>query len=62
MSKRERDAVDNFLASLSGLTQHEAYENARLDARLYRWSAEALEAVVTGIGLAKLPVSRSVTP
>ena len=51
-----RAVVENFLASLDPspadwrLAQHEAYENARLDARLYRWSPGVLEAVILGIG------------
>jgi hypothetical protein len=53
---RELYQAANFLASLDGLTQHEAYENARLDAKLYRWSDATLTAVIEGIGKAKLPI------
>jgi len=46
----DRVAVENFLASLDGLTAHDAYENARMDARSYGWNAATLEAVINGIG------------
>lgn len=45
----DEGAVMNFLASLSGLTAHEAFENARLDARTCGWSEETLGAVVDGV-------------
>ena len=57
-TKRNREAnqAANFLASLDGLSQHEAFENARLDARLYKWSDETLETVISGICAAGLEV------
>lgn len=49
-TQADRVAVENFLASLHGLTAHEAYENARFDRRLYGWNDATLEAVINGIG------------
>jgi len=49
-NKRDETAVQNFLASLTGLTMHEAYENARYDRRVYGWSDATTEAVILGIG------------
>jgi hypothetical protein len=46
----ESVSVANFLASLDGLGMHDAYENARADARSYGWSDATLKAVIDGIG------------
>ena len=51
MTRRAPDqvAVDNFLASLEGLTVSEAFANLRADARSYRWSAATVDAIARGI-------------
>ncbi len=52
----DRVAVENFLCSLDAhdaSTFHEAYENARADARSYRWNEATLGAIVDGIALAQ---------
>lgn len=47
----DRVAVDNFLASVfaSGESTHEAFENAKADAKSYGWSDATLKAVIDGI-------------
>jgi hypothetical protein len=58
MNKREKNAVENFLASLPphitsenvAVLMHETYENARSDCKSYGWSDEAMTLVVDGIG------------
>ena len=49
MVRVDRVAVGNFLASLDGLTAHEAFTNARMDARSYGWGAPTLKAIIDGI-------------
>jgi hypothetical protein len=50
--KINRVAVANFLASLTGLTLHEAFTNARMDARSYGWNDATLKAIIDGIARA----------
>lgn len=47
----KRIAVENFLGSVhfGGTTPHEAFENARMDARAYRWNDATLGAIIDGI-------------
>jgi hypothetical protein len=45
----DRVAVDNFLASLGGLTAQAAFANSRQDARAYGWNAATVDAVARGI-------------
>ena len=56
LSTREgvkRDAVENFLGSLSGLTREEALANLEQDTKLYRWSTATGRAIQQGIMEAK---------
>ena len=42
-------SVANFVASMPGLVRHEAYENARADAKSYGWNDATLKAVIDAI-------------
>lgn len=42
-------AVDNFLASLDGLTAQQAFANLRLDAKSYGWDGPTRTAIAEGI-------------
>lgn len=44
-----RIAVENFLSTLSGLTQMEARANLALDARSYKWNGPTQQAIRRGI-------------
>lgn len=48
-----RLAVENFLMTCHySKNSHDAYENARADARSYKWDSNTLAAVIDGIALA----------
>lgn len=42
-------AVENFLSTLSGMTQDEAIGNLVLDAKSYRWNTITVRAIEQGI-------------
>jgi hypothetical protein len=44
-------AIDNFLASLDGLTAQEAFANLRADAKSYGWDGPTRTAIAEGISL-----------
>ena len=62
--RRDAVAVANFLASLDELSAQEAFHNAHMDARSYRWSAQTLGAVIDGIAehFRNIPSGRAVNP
>jgi hypothetical protein len=43
--RRANEALDNFMASIHGLTLDEALANAELDARSYGWTREQTRAL-----------------
>lgn len=47
----KRIAVENFLSSVhyAEVTPHEAFENAKMDARSYGWNDATLGAIIDGI-------------
>ena len=50
MTKRiDKVAVENFLASLGGLTAVEAFGSARQDGKSYGWNAATQNAIASGI-------------
>jgi hypothetical protein len=51
--KVKRIAVENFLISIQNDTIKEAEGNLRLDASLYRWNTETINAIKEGIRLAR---------
>lgn len=50
--KVKKMAVENFLMSLGDLTEQEAIGNMYLDANLYRWNRETMDAIRKGIQMA----------
>ncbi len=48
-AKIDRAAVDNFLASLDGLTAQDAFANLRADADSYGWNGATRTAISNGI-------------
>ena len=46
----KRIAVENSLMSLSGNKAHD-YANIEVDARLYKWNAATLNAILKGVSL-----------
>lgn len=50
-AKVKRNAVENFLTSLTGDASADGY-NATRDARSYKWNAPTLKAINDGIRLA----------
>ena len=46
-------AVENFLFSMpDNITAHGQRANAMMDAKLYRWNAATLDAIMSGIAMA----------
>ena len=48
-AKVKATAVKNFLGTLDGVTEGQAYANLREDARSYQWNAPTVAAITTGI-------------
>lgn len=48
-SAADRVAVENFLASLAGMSITDAFANARADGKSYGWGAPTQNAVAEGI-------------
>lgn len=48
-NEAKKIAVENFLGTLGDLTTHEAIANLNMDAKLYKWNAATVKAILDGI-------------